>query len=356
MSGTSLDGLDLALCRFTILDGHWQYELLKAETVAYSDVQETTIRNLPYTSAESFWKGQVLFSHFCGETVRKFIAASGEKPSLISSHGHTIFHNPSEGYTCQIGMGEIMVTYTECPWVMDFRTRDVARGGQGAPLVPMGEKVLFGADKMFLNLGGISNISSGESAFDVCPFNQILNLLAAEYQPGLAFDAEGKIAASGVLHPDFLSKLNNLDFYQISGPKSLGREWVEQTFLPLIHAEKGITSIPDLLHTVCVHFSKQIARALIRNAGDRKEVLVTGGGAFNSFFTDLLQQHLKGNGISLILPDANLIQYKEAVIFACLGLLSALRQENIYPSITGASMPSISGSFHFPEGYSTVLI
>lgn len=356
MSGTSLDGLDLALCRFTILDGHWQYELLKAETVAYSDVQEKTLRSLPLSSAESFWKGQVMFSHFCGDSVRKFIAESIEKPCLISSHGHTIFHNPAEGYTCQIGLGEIMVTYTECPWVMDFRTKDVARRGQGAPLVPIGEKMLFGKDKMFLNLGGIANISSGNIAFDVCPFNQVLNLLAAEYDSDLAFDAEGQIAEKGILNIKLLSSLNKLEFYQQEGPKSLGREWVEETFLNVLNEAKTKLKIPDILYTVCVHFSEQIARALIRNAGDRQEVLLTGGGAFNSFFVSLMRQKLSEKNIKLSIPDSNLIQYKEALIFAFLGLLSALRIENISSEVTGAIFPSISGSFHFPEKYQKPLI
>ena len=239
MSGTSLDGLDLAHCSFSKNEvGKWHYRILSATTVSYGDAIKTKLKSLPNLSALELLKAHHWFGDMCGVEATNFLHQHSVKVDFIASHGHTVFHHPSDGYTLQIGSGANIHAKTGLPVVCDFRTVDVALGGQGAPLVPVGDKLLFHDFTFCLNLGGIANISFQEQnkriAFDICPVNIVLNAFAEKFNSAFAYDANGDIARSGVVIDTLLQALNNLKYYQQHYPKSLGKEWVDANIFPLL--------------------------------------------------------------------------------------------------------------------------
>ncbi|MEO5570896.1 MAG: anhydro-N-acetylmuramic acid kinase, partial [Bacteroidia bacterium] len=232
MSGTSLDGVDLAYSVFKYgtsgrRKSNWSFEILKAKTIAYNKEWKSRLENLDRADALALVKTHTDLGKYFGRLVKRFISEYKLKPNLISSHGHTIFHQPENGFTCQAGDGSQIAAVTGIETVCDFRTIDVALGGQGAPLVPVGDQLLFGEYDFCLNLGGIANISFREKkkriAFDICPVNMALNTLAAEAK--INFDKDGKLAAKGSVNPLLLDKLNALDYYKKTPPKSIGKEW-----------------------------------------------------------------------------------------------------------------------------------
>lgn len=343
MSGTSLDGLDLAICKFRQLNEKWHYEITNAVTVQYPNhwVKEiSTAHHLNKTNLENL---HIAFGEFLSMEVKRFLSPT-EKIDFIASHGHTIMHEPQKGITFQLGDGQVIAKETGIPVVWDFRSGDLALGGQGAPLVPVGDKLLFGEYKFCLNLGGFSNISfdrEGERiAFDICPVNFVLNKIALEL--GFNYDKNGELAATGNINSALLEKLNGLPFYQLSSPKSLGREWVEKNFNPVL-SDFNISTY-DKLRTVSEHISIQLAAAL--ENFPEENILVTGGGAYNLFLIELFRQKTRHH---LIIPDAKLVNFKEAMVFAFLGLLRNLNIANCYASVTGASSDSCAGIISFPS-------
>jgi anhydro-N-acetylmuramic acid kinase len=261
----------------------------------------------------------------------------------VASHGHTIFHNPLLHYTTQIGEGAAIAAGCGLPVVCDFRTGDVAAGGQGAPLVPLGDELLFGDYDYCLNLGGFANISmqslNNRIAFDIVPANIILNHFAN--QRGKAYDPNGEIAASGQVQENLLQSLNDLAYYHIRPPKSLGREWVESEVLPLL-SDTGL-ELEDAACTFCEHIAQQIAACL--ENGPQKKMLVTGGGAFNTY---LVQRITALTQVKLIVPDVKTVNYKEALVFAFLGLLRMQAKPNCLASVTGASHNVSGGAVYLP--------
>lgn len=343
MSGTSLDGLDLAFCKFWQLNEKWHYEITNAVTVQYPKhwvMNLSTAHQLNKTYLENLHKA---FGEFLSREVKKFLSPT-EKVDYIASHGHTIIHEPQKGITFQLGDGDVIAKETGIPVVWDFRSGDVALGGQGAPLVPVGDKLLFGEYNFCLNLGGFSNVSfdrNGERiAFDICPVNFVLNRIALEL--GFNYDKNGELAAKGNINSALLEKLNGLQFYHLASPKSLGREWVEKNFNPVL--ENFNISLNDKLRTVCEHISLQLAAAL-ENYPEEK-ILVTGGGAYNVFLIELFREKTRHQ---LIIPDAKLVNFKEALVFAFLGLLRNLNITNCYASVTGASSDSCAGIISYPS-------
>jgi anhydro-N-acetylmuramic acid kinase len=259
----------------------------------------------------------------------------------IASHGHTIFHQPEKGFTVQIGCGSTIALHTGINVVNDFRTKDVILGGQGAPLVPIGDFELFGNyATSFLNIGGFSNVSFQQNgkivAFDCAPGNLPLNKLA--HSKGLSYDKNGEIARSGEINFFLLDLLNALPFYQESGPKSLGIEWLETHFYPLIKFDRDIE---NNLRTILEHEAYQIGTLL--NAQQQESVLITGGGALNSFLIERISHYFNGK---VHLPDRKIIEFKEAIIFAFLGALYAQNQPNCLQEVTGASRSVCGGVFH----------
>ncbi len=349
MSGTSLDGLDLAFCEFGKESGKWNYNIVEAKTIEYPSFWMQKLKELPYSSAIEWVRTDQDFGKYLGEAVNLFCNDYKIKPDLISSHGHTIFHQPALGFTGQIGNGAGISAVTGLPVVSDFRTLDVALNGQGAPLVPIGDELLFDKFTFCLNLGGISNISfqslDRRIAFDICPVNQVLNYLSNKL--GKNYDNEGLIAKQGTLNIPLFDKLNQLDYYDQDFPKSLGREWVENEIISIL---SDISNIPleDQLHTFSEHAAYQMAKSINNSLVEsplNKSLFITGGGAHNTYLISRLNYYLDKN-IEITIPDTLTINFKEALVFAFLGLLRLENKINGLQSVTGATHDSIGGALY----------
>lgn len=348
MSGTSLDGLDIAACRFVLQGESWSFQILQAESVSYDENMKARLADSVNLSGLDLAILDLSLGRFFGEQVKAFCSKYQLAPLFISSHGHTVFHQPEKQLTLQIGSGEAISQFSGLPVVCNFRVEDVLKGGQGAPLVPVGEKFLFPAFQAFLNLGGIANIAvhshEGVVGYDVSCCNMALNYLAG--QKGLRYDRDGQLAASGSIVPGLLDQLNTLPFFSAKGPKSLGYEWFSEAFCPLL--DQCEASVEDKLATVVQHVAGQVNRDIALQVGEKKcEVLATGGGALNRFLAGKLNE--LGDGLrSFHVPDRTLVEYKEALIFAFLGLRRVLDQYNVSRLVTGAASDTSAGSFHGP--------
>jgi anhydro-N-acetylmuramic acid kinase len=342
MSGTSLDGLDLAYCHFTNEQGRWNYKILKAATIEYNEERKKRLNKVMLGNALDITMADAELGTFIGKEIGKMIKGNSLQVDFISSHGHTIFHQPSKGFTLQIGSGAHICAAAKLSVVCDFRALDVALGGQGAPLVPAGDKFLFGDYEYCLNLGGIANISFDQAgnriAFDICPVNIVLNQLAQ--QLGKEYDENGGLAAKGKVHEGLLHHLNAIDYYKAKFPKSIGREWIDETIFPLLN--KFNLSNEDKLATFCQHIAEQIANILLRSGG---EMLVTGGGAFNKFLVEKIKAACAGK-VKVVLPDKDIIMFKEALIFAFLGVLRMRGEVNCLSSVTGANRDNVGGAIY----------
>lgn len=342
MSGTSLDGLDLCLCEFTSSNRGWDYSITKSTTIFYSETLQYSLENAMNSSAKEIMLLNSSFGKWIGEQVNNFLQDINIPIDVIGSHGHTIFHNPSMGYTTQIGSGAHIAAITGIPCVCDFRNGDIARGGQGAPLVPIGDELLFANYDYCINIGGITNISYKTSnkriAFDICPANMALNHFSS--QIGFPYDKDGLLGQSGNVDNNLLEKLEQLEYYNQTAPKSLGREWFESDFLPII---SEINIDPKcILRTLYEHISNQICKQL--NHNNKKTALLTGGGAKNGFLISLIKQ--KSN-VSVIVPHEELIDYKEALIFALLAVLYLQNKPSCLSTVTGAHTDSVGGSLYY---------
>jgi anhydro-N-acetylmuramic acid kinase len=338
MSGTSMDGMDLALCLFIREKEAWHFTIEKAVTCDYSPEWTDRLNRAFSLTAGEFLPLHHEYGRLIGDHVKEFLQGGGLSADLVASHGHTIFHQPERGFTFQLGDGASIVSRCNVTTVSDFRTLDVALGGQGAPLVPAGDELLFSQYAYCLNLGGFANVSTRldgkRIAFDICPVNIVLNELARK--TGKEYDEGGLIGRGGISHPPLVNKLNSLEYYTLSGPKSLGREWVQKTCLPLL--DKYNLPQEDIMSSVYEHIAVQIGSKLeVAGAGD---VLVTGGGAFNTFLIEKIQSKTRSR---LIIPDDQIIKFKEALIFAFLGLLRFRNETNCLASVTGADRDSSSG-------------
>jgi len=342
MSGTSLDGLDMAICHFEYTSGKWSYTILAAETLAYSNEWKSRLSSAMDLSGLQLSQLDVDLGSWIGEKARDFLNRHNEHAEFIASHGHTVFHQPEHSLTLQIGKGSHIAAATQLPVISDFRSLDVALGGQGAPLVPIGDKLLFGEYDFCLNLGGIANISfelmGQRMAFDICPLNMALDLLARQLD--LPFDDSGEIARSGSVNLTLLNQLNSLSFYATDPPKSLGKEWFDQEFYPLLR-RSGL-SFRDLLSTCTEHMAIQIAQVV---KGWNGRMLVTGGGGWNTFLIERIQSHVTAE---LIVPDKLLVNFKEALIFAFLGVLRWNELANTMDSVTGAKQACSAGVIWLP--------
>ncbi|GAB1405530.1 anhydro-N-acetylmuramic acid kinase [Lentimicrobium sp.] len=343
MSGTSLDGLDVAHCSFVFSEHQVTFSINAAETFTYSNEWIKKLRHLPSASALEFCTINNAFGHYLGRLVKDFVQKHNLQTNIIGSHGHTIFHAPQQGFTVQIGSGAAIAAETGLPTVCDFRSLDVALGGQGAPLVPIGDQLLFSQFDACLNIGGFSNISFEQQgkriAYDISPANFILNHYTQ--LQGKLFDENGEMARSGEMIPELFDKLNHLDFYNVSGPKSLGSEWVNSRVFPI--TDKYTENLTDLMATLTWHIAFQIARHL--PAGNHKQVLVTGGGAFNTFLIDCIKDF---SSTTLIVPGEELVNYKEALIFALLAVLRLREEDNCLSGVTGSQLNNCGGALWLP--------
>lgn len=352
MSGSSLDGLDIAFAKFTETGGKWSYEILNADCVEYGTAWQEKLKEAVLLSALDYQLLDTEYGHYVGKRVNDFIKKHGleHKVNLIASHGHTTFHLPQQQMTAQLGDGAAIAAETKLNVVSDLRSLDVALGGQGAPIVPIGEKLLFGEYNYFLNIGGIANISINSDgkyiAYDVCAANRVLNMLAED--EGFQYDDGGKLAASGNVNEYLLGELNSLDYYRKAYPKSLANSFGTNMVYPIIKAS-GV-SVQDGLRTYVEHIALQVKNALVDTGqwttdnGIAKKLLVTGGGAMNIFLIERLQALLAEKDIEVLIPDEKTIQYKEAVIMALIGILRWREEENVLASVTGASRGSVGGA------------
>lgn len=330
MSGTSLDGLDICLATFNKEDSRWRYQILHAETVAYPPEWERKLRDATEISSTDLLALNAEYGFYLGEQADRFIKKySVQGLDLIASHGHTVFHQPERKFTLQIGDGRAIKISTGIPTVYDFRSQDVLMGGNGAPLVPIGDQLLFSGYGACLNIGGFANISFSENnkrrAFDICPVNFVLNKFAR--QLGKNYDEDGQIAENGIINITILSALNQLAYYQLSPPKSLGSEWVEDHMNALLKNE----TTENIIATFTEHAAVQISN-VIKNHRLRT-VLVTGGGAYNKY---LIKRIKALSDAEIIIPETGLIEFKEALIFAFMGVLKMKGEINILCSATGS--------------------
>ncbi|BAV10290.1 anhydro-N-acetylmuramic acid kinase [Filimonas lacunae] len=350
MSGSSLDGLDIVLAELDESRGKWSYIIKASHNYAYDTEFAQRLGTAASLPAYEYLLLHSEFGKFCGEKVNEFIDTYQlhHQVQLIASHGHTVFHAPQLGTTSQLGDGATIAATTGINVVSDLRALDVALGGQGAPIVPMGEKLLLSGYNWFLNIGGIANISlnnaSDYKAFDVCAANRVLNLLAQ--QAGKSFDEGGQLAATGTVHTGLLTQLNALPYYQQPAPKSLANQFGTDEVYPLIASFQ--LPVADALATYIQHIAQQVAYAVnavkAQVAQDGGTMLVTGGGALNTFLVKQLTNALQPLGITVEVPEEQLVQYKEALIMALLGILRWREENTVLNSVTGARRSSIGGA------------
>lgn len=353
MSGSSCDGVDVAVCKFWNSDRGIGYELDTTTTFDFPDELKTSLRHAASLSSQDLKKLETRFSEFLSRNINSFVNGSSDV-SYIASHGHTVLHDPEASYTVQIGSGSMIAAATSIPTICDFRSLDMAYGGQGAPIAPIADKYLFPGHNFYLNLGGIVNISANINSkiigYDIAPCNQILNALS--HVKGLEYDEGGKLAASGKLNSELLDQLLNHEYLSQAYPKSLDNSWVTDNYTsPILSYED---TVENKLHT-CVEFMaiaianelKKISSQEAIDLTDTK-IFCTGGGAFNTYLINRLSDHCLPLGSELVIPDPDIIEYKEAMLMSLMGYLRITNQPNCLSTVTGASKDCSGGVIHYP--------
>lgn len=346
MSGTSLDGVDICTVKFINDNKHWNFDILTAETISYPNNLFQQLKNPYKLSAIELTELHHQLGDFYGKITKAHIQQNqlSSKVNFVASHGHTIFHNPEKNYTLQIGAPEKIFATVNIPVVADFRIADVAFKGNGAPLVPIGDLELFHEFSGCINIGGFANISVKNNnnifAYDICPTNTIINSLIEKEYPHLNYDDKGEIGRKGKIINELFLKLNQLDFYHQKHPKSLGIEFNNEYIYPILKPFLSNFCFQDVLHTFYHHIAIQIANNINSHFKTDNKVLITGGGAYNIYLIELIKNLSKAN---IIIPETNIIEYKEALIFAFLGLLKLANKTNTLANVTGAKTDLSSG-------------
>ena len=340
MSGTSLDGIDFCEVELEIVGQKWSFKIHKTRTQKYPENWLKILKNAHQLSIKEIKEIDKSYTKFLSEEILKFMTNVNEI-DFICSHGHTVLHQPDKKLTYQIGNLLQLSSYLKKTVVCDFRVQDVKLNGQGAPLVPIGDRILFSEYDYCVNIGGFVNVSfeddNNRKAFDICPANKILNYYAQ--QLGLDFDDKGEIASTGKMNDTLLQQLNSLRFYDEKPPKSLGVEWLEQEFLPI--AENAEIPIEDKLCTICHHIGCQMSKVLTKSFST---VLITGGGAYHDFLINCIKSYAPK--LKIIIPKPEIIEFKEALIFGLLGVLKCRGEINVLSSVTGAKKDHSSGVIH----------
>lgn len=353
MSGSSLDGLDIAYCELQHSKGNWQYKILKTYVVQYPDVLLQSLKGLSTADGKSLWQMHTALGAYFGQQVWLFIDGHNlqGKVDFIASHGHTVFHFPQQRFTTQIADGAAIAANCGLPVICDFRTVDIANGGQGTPIVPIGDKLLFTNYKLCLNIGGIANISCKTDddnivAFDICSANQVLNFYANKL--GKEYDEGGALARTGNVNNNLLDELNTLDYYKQVYPKSLDNSYLREVILPVM--ERYMVSNEDKLCTFSEHIAIQIAAHIDDIVKHEKikltakdKMLVTGGGAFNTFLIECIQAHTK---VKVVVPDTETVKFKEALVIALMGALRMRGEVNVLKTVTGAAKDTVGGAIY----------
>ncbi len=349
MSGTSLDGLDLAYCHITKAIDKWSFELLQTKSISYTPEMQAELKDSISLKADELLIFNNDYGIWLGEQARKFIDAEKLQVDYIASHGHTTHHQPQNGLTYQIGSGQHLANTSGYKVICDFRSNDLSLGGQGAPLVPIGDRIFFGQYDFCLNLGGISNISfelkGKRIAYDIGLANMVLNHITRKN--GLDYDENGALARIGKVNTEMLTKLNALKYYLLPYPKSIGYEWFVEEVAPIVDATDD--TMQNLLHTAVHHIGSKVVQQIKLNSdGDGKTLFVTGGGALNAFLIETLSEKLAGLA-EVVIPEKKLIEFKEAVVFALMGALRLEKEINVLNSVTGAKQDSSSGVVYLPS-------
>jgi len=349
MSGTSLDGLDLTYCHIWERKGAWQFAIKETKSVKYSSEMMITLKDAINLSAEKLIELHNTYGTWLGEQALTFINDNSLEVDYISSHGHTIHHRPEIGLTFQVGSGQHLANTCNIKVICDFRTNDLALGGQGAPLVPIGDRTFFSEYEFCLNLGGISNVSfevkDKRIAYDIGLANMVLNYITRKVH--IDYDEDGKLARNGQINQKMLKRLNSLKYYLLPHPKSIGYEWFLAEVVPIV--EDTEDTIENLLHTCIHHICEKVAQQIQLNFKNKEQqLLVTGGGALNSFLIETLQQKL-GATTKVVVPEKIIIEFKEALVFALMGVLRVENSTNVLSSVTGAKKDSSSGVLFIPN-------
>lgn len=341
MSGSSLDGVDIAYVNFSHDNKRWFFQIVEAGNVPYSSYWKEQLAEAFNKKPEDLKELDKEYGRYLGTITKRFIEKYELEPKLIASHGHTIFHRPDEGFTLQIGDGQEIAKATGITTVNDFRSEDVMKGGQGAPLVPIGDRHLFADYPICLNIGGIANVSyeyeGKRIAYDICIANQMLNYLANKL--GYDYDNNGSFARQGKVNLDLLKTFNDNSYYDKEAPKSLGREFFEKYQHQII--EESSLDVRDILATATEHIASQIVKST--DMLEKSKMLITGGGAKNNYLVERISELSKHE---VVIPDTMIIDYKEALIFAFLGTLKMEGKINVLSSVTGATSDSSSGTIH----------
>lgn len=342
MSGSSMDGIDLAYCVLSEVGGEWSCEIEAAASLPFNDEWSKKLLTLTELSAKSLLHTHTDFGHYLGNQINTFITSHKleHKVHFVASHGHTVFHEPKDGMTFQMGDGASIAAELELPVISDLRNMDVAFGGTGAPIVPIAEKMLWGGYEYFLNIGGIANISHHNEneivAYDVCPANRVMNALMNTINQD--YDDKGTLAASGSCDGVLLQKLNALDYYRQSAPKSLANQFGLEKVLPILN--QSDISLKDQMSTMVEHIAMQIGKACEIEGN----MLVSGGGAHNDYLLQRIEHYCGLKNVTIEKADAQTVEYKEAVCMALMGALRWREEENVLSSVTGAKQNSIGGA------------
>lgn len=346
MSGSSHDGLDIAFAEITDVRNDWTFEIKHAACIPFEKEMEQQLRHAAALPVPEFLKLHTAFGRWIGTQVVDFINTNElyHKVHFVASHGHTVFHDPQSKTSVQIGDGASISGITGLPTITDLRNADMALAGQGAPIVPIADHKFFPDYKYCLNLGGISNVTingAAPLAFDIAPANQVLDHFAQK--EGKAFDENGALAAQGRVEATILAALNALPYYKAEGPKSLANDYSKQ-LISIVEAHNTL-STADILATLVAHIVFQVTRAVEKYpAGGPAKMLVTGGGAMNRFLVAQLAAALQPLNIEVVVPEENIVKYKEALAMAFIGVLRWREEENVLSSVTGAAKNTIGGA------------
>ncbi len=354
MSGSSLDGLDIVFTTLEETRGQWKFDIVECECTPYKKEMAEALRNAPNAPLVDFLKLDTAYGRYLGEQINHFIDKYSlhHKVHFIASHGHTVFHDPASQTTKQIGDGASIAALTGLPVISDLRNMDIALGGQGAPIVPIGDKLLFGSFDYWLNIGGIANMTVKDGskfiAFDICPANQPMNALAR--REGKEFDYEGEIAMTGKILPDILKALNAEEYYKLGGSKSLSNEYCMKLSAPLIDSQEATN---DLLRTTVEMIVTQIAEAIKKypHGKETASLLATGGGSLNNFLAEQLRERLTPLNVNVVVPYEQVANFKEALVMALIGALRWREETNTLSQATGASRDSIGGAIWMGHSY-----
>lgn len=355
MSGSSLDGVDLAICHFVFSSEklvEWSFG--KAETFAYPEPWPAKLAKLPHATAMELAEADVALGHLFGAMAQEFLDKHNADVDFIASHGHTIFHYPHRHFTTQIGQGACIAATTGITTIDGFRQQDVALAGQGAPLAPTADTWLFPGFDCWVNLGGIANMTIRTQnkliAFDITGANQVLNHLAR--QVGKSYDKDGMLSEKGKNVPDLFEKLNRLEYHGLPAPKSLGNNWIQEVVIPIY--DHSPHAVQDKLYTACLQIVHHTLEAFARQGATclapPSKMLITGGGAKNLFLIDLFRQMVRQRKmpLTIVVPDdPTVIDFKEAALMALMGALRLQGIPNCLPEVTGAKRNVVAGAVHW---------